>query len=389
MMSMAIPVEQLYYKYQEKFQISLIAGKEGIEKLVQWVHIVESDNVDGYISGGELVMTTGVPYKEKSWLTNLVKSLQSNNACGIIVNLGHNIESIDREVIDFCNENKFPLLTIPWHVQLVHLTKEFANEIVGSEQHELSISEAFKNAIYYSETIEQYQSQLERYGFEQDSDYCVIAIGIECYDEEKTHFNIGLTKYNIKQILNKVSEKYSILTHNNLLILILKDIENDAIIAFIEAIEEELILKKTDFTFHMGIGNILRDITNLGTSYKQANSSYKMANKNKAYHMFYKDMGVYKLLISMEKDEILEELYYEVLGDLIEFDKANNTEYINFLREYINHNSSVQELASSMFVHRNTINYKIKKIKEITGYDMIKEEDKFKIMLALKIQDIL
>lgn len=386
---MSIRLEGLYHNYEQKFEISLIAGQEGMGKLVQWVHIVENENVDGYISGGELVITTGVPYKEKSWLINLVKSLHENNACGIIVNLGQNIECIPIEIIVFCNKNRFPLLTIPWHVHLVNLTREFANEIVGSEQNELSISEAFKNAIYSSEDIELYRSQLERYGFEGDSDYCVITIKIEDYDKENSDFNINIARYKIKAIINQVSEKFSIINDNNFLVLILIDMEYCKIMSCIEAIEQELLMKKANFTFHMGIGNILSGITYLATSYKQAISSYKMAIKNESYHMCYKDMGVYKLLIPMENNEVLKELYYEIFQKLLEFDEINGTEYINFLREYINHNASVQEMADYMFVHRNTINYKIEKIKEIAEYDMRNEEDKFKIMLALKIQDIL
>jgi sugar diacid utilization regulator len=387
---MEIDLNQLFYEYQRKFKINIVAGEKGLSRLVKWVHIVESENVDGYIRGGELVITTGVSlsYKEESSVINFVKSLYSNNACGIIINIGRYIKDISSEIIDFCNNNEFPLFTIPWHIQLVELTREIANKIVNNEKYQISISETFKNCIYSLDDIEKHKLQLERYGFEADANYCVVIIKIKSFDKEENDFNIGVLKYNIKQIINKSSKKYNIFVQNNSLILVLSNMKYENILLNINYIEK-LILKKHDFILKIGIGNVLKEISSLSISYKQASLALKMASKNKSYHMFYKDIGIYKLIISVENVEILKEIYYETLGKLLEFDKSNDSDYINFVTEYINHNANVQKIAISMFVHRNTINYKIRKVKEITGYDLTDEEDKFKIILALKIKDIL
>ena len=51
-------------------------------------------------------------------------------------------------------------------------------------------------------------------------------------------------------------------------------------------------------------------------------------------------------------------------------------------------NSSVQEVAKQTFVHRNTINYIIKKIKEILNCEL-NYDDKLNIMLAFYIKKLL
>ncbi|WP_243145485.1 helix-turn-helix domain-containing protein, partial [Clostridium neonatale] len=59
------------------------------------------------------------------------------------------------------------------------------------------------------------------------------------------------------------------------------------------------------------------------------------------------------------------------------------------LKLYINNNSSIQAVSEKTFTHRNTINYRIKKIKEILNTDLNNPKDKFNYMLAFYIEEML
>jgi len=48
---------------------------------------------------------------------------------------------------------------------------------------------------------------------------------------------------------------------------------------------------------------------------------------------------------------------------------------------FLKNNMNITESAKSMYLHRNTLLYKIEKIKKITGYDLKKIED----LLVLRI----
>lgn len=55
---------------------------------------------------------------------------------------------------------------------------------------------------------------------------------------------------------------------------------------------------------------------------------------------------------------------------LIEYDEINGTNLVEVLKVYIKHNGSVYQVADEMYIHRNTVNYKINKIAQITGKDI-------------------
>ena len=57
---MAVTVRQLFKNAEQLYRAKLIAGEEGLDNLVEWVHIVEDSEVGLFLHGGELVFTTGI-----------------------------------------------------------------------------------------------------------------------------------------------------------------------------------------------------------------------------------------------------------------------------------------------------------------------------------------
>ena len=68
------------------------------------------------------------------------------------------------------------------------------------------------------------------------------------------------------------------------------------------------------------------------------------------------------------------------LGVLHNYDRKHKTDYENILRLYLNNNCSVQAVSAKTYTHRNTINYRIKKIKEILHSDLDNSEENFNYM---------
>ena len=66
----------------------------------------------------------------------------------------------------------------------------------------------------------------------------------------------------------------------------------------------------------------------------------------------------------------------------------NETDYEQTLRVYLESNSSVQLTAEKLGIHRNTVNYKMKIIRDIMNVEM-NDEQKMNILLALRAKEIL
>ena len=105
--------------------------------------------------------------------------------------------------------------------------------------------------------------------------------------------------------------------------------------------------------------------------------------------MFYDRLEVKKLILAVDDISLRESIYNENLKKLEVYDRDNGTDYMSFLRLYLKYDGSVQRVAQETFVHRNTINYQLAKIKKILGNNLKTFEERFKIILAFEVRDVL
>ena len=59
------------------------------------------------------------------------------------------------------------------------------------------------------------------------------------------------------------------------------------------------------------------------------------------------------------------------------------------LRSYLKHDGSVKETADELFVHRNTINYKLKKAEELLNVELSSLNTRLQLLLAFMIHDMI
>lgn len=386
---MAIRLEKLFKQATQSYEMKLIAGKKGLGRIIHWVHMIEDEQAAEFLLGNELVFTTGIAHHDETWLNGFVHRLFYNQASGLVVNLGPYIKTVPQEVIDYCNQSDFPLFTIPWHIQLVNVTRDFCRQIIKSEQTEIGLSSAFKNAIFFPGDISQYQVQLERHGFNAGHNYCAAILSVVSNNEAANKANVAVVRFHTANIVNRFSDKYNIFSQDNRLVLVFAHFSDKEIRNCIHSIAEYYDKNGREYKLHIGIGQNSDGLSKLAKSYKQASSALHMAVKSNQVYVYYQQLGIYKILLLTEDRDVLSEIYDEILGKLVDYDAAQNTDYMSTLKAYLENDASVQQVAKLFYVHRNTINYKLNKIKEITGYDLTCVNDRLKIMLAFKIKEIL
>ena len=115
----------------------------------------------------------------------------------------------------------------------------------------------------------------------------------------------------------------------------------------------------------------------------------RLARKRVESPLFYDEFGAKKILLSVGDHEVLENYYHETLGALERYDRENDTQYLELLRRYLELDGSVQALAEAVYVHRNTINYQLNKIKKILGKDFSSLQSRFELILAYQIRELL
>jgi purine catabolism regulator len=144
-------------------------------------------------------------------------------------------------------------------------------------------------------------------------------------------------------------------------------------------------IKKT--TFLIGIGRQYDTINSLHKSFSEANESIRLMQKfnDRGGISHFEDHSIYHFLDSNIKDMELEEFFMKRLGKIYEHDQLHGTSYIITLENYFQNNLNISETAKAMFLHRNTLIYRIEKIKEILNSDLKNSEELLQIQLSLKI----
>ncbi|MFD7455260.1 PucR family transcriptional regulator [Kitasatospora sp. NPDC059827] len=128
----------------------------------------------------------------------------------------------------------------------------------------------------------------------------------------------------------------------------------------------------------VGIGGCYRGVDGLRWSWFEAQAALA---KGPGVHGG-DPLNLPRLLLS-SPDLPLKQLAAEVLRPLTRFDEANRADLVTTLHAYLAADCSVQAVADRLYVHRNTVRYRLDRIERLTGRSLASMQDRFQLWLAL------
>lgn len=162
------------------------------------------------------------------------------------------------------------------------------------------------------------------------------------------------------------------------LILLLKDPQS---------INEEA-LKKTLIKKHLilGLSDVFEDLYCFQSYLEQAQVAVRLQNllEKKQAIARYNEVRTYHMFEHFNHDELLRFCHPSVMK-LKYYDEKNQTEYLPTLHAYLHHQQSIQKTAQALFVHRNTIHYRVSKICDLTGLDFQDSFENYQLMNSCEI----
>lgn len=148
-----------------------------------------------------------------------------------------------------------------------------------------------------------------------------------------------------------------------------------------------------DLIYHeelsIGLSRSFTNILNIQKYYYQAVKAIELGKllgfEQSSYK--YEDYYIYDLFSLVESKDVLNNYCHQSLGILIQYDMSNGTDYFDTLHEYLKHAMNKTETANILYVHRNTMDHRIRKITNLTKIDLSNGEECFKIFLSYKIYE--
>ncbi len=201
-------------------------------------------------------------------------------------------------------------------------------------------------------------------------DVCIVDVIQDLFPEKSKDFVIGLNEKEtaiIKEINNKTKEK---------------DLEKLAV-SILDTLTSE-------FNTHciIGIGTAVESLEEIARSFKEAQTALevgKVFDTDKKI-VNYNKLGIARLIYQLPTtlcDMFLNEVFPN--GSTKLFDN----EILFTIHKFFENSLNVSETSRKLFIHRNTLVYRLDKIKKITGLDLRDFEDAIVFQVALMVQKYL
>ncbi|MEH7356367.1 PucR family transcriptional regulator ligand-binding domain-containing protein [Neobacillus drentensis] len=151
------------FKRKHFEQALVIAGNEGNQRTVKWVHVVEVTSIRNLLNGNELILSTGVAWKDNMKLfVSMVKEFIDNKAAGLCIEMGTYLTKVPDEVIEIANEYQFPIIIFQKEVPFVEITQDIHSVIINQQYQKISDLENYSQSLNKRLlTIETYEDILQ------------------------------------------------------------------------------------------------------------------------------------------------------------------------------------------------------------------------------------
>jgi DNA-binding PucR family transcriptional regulator len=136
----------------------------------------------------------------------------------------------------------------------------------------------------------------------------------------------------------------------------------------------------------VGVGATCASPSDFPRSYREAVLALRVQRVSHGTERvtFFESLGVYRLLADLNDLSLVEGFVHDWLGSLIEYDEQKGAELVTTLTVYLELGGNYEATAHALAVHRNTLKYRLQRIREISGHDLTDPTTNFNLQLATR-----
>ncbi|WP_432667185.1 PucR family transcriptional regulator ligand-binding domain-containing protein [Wukongibacter baidiensis] len=363
--------------------VKILAGESGLDNEITRVNFIEMPSNpisdEKLTEPGEFKITGFFAYKDN--VTKLAKefeSLVSERSSGICL-IDEYFQQLPIDIINYANKSGLPILLISKNISYADIITGIMELIIKSKDDK--ILEGIVDNILNSN-----KSQIEIRKLAREINYSfnefVVTIYFSTFDKKK--INIDFLDPIVKKEVGWSVVKYK---RGILLILTFKDSVEVNIKEKISLAMD--LIKRNLVRYLIGVSDIYTDLGMLDNCINEALLAYNSTNNLNQGIVFYKELGVYKLLFQLKSDRRLRKFRDEIILPLKDYERKNEIELINTAKCFLKNDGNIKKTSVELFLHENTVRYRIDKIKEILNMKKSTISFYVQLCLALKADEIL
>ena len=367
---------------------SVLAGGKGVNATLDGVTILESTDFHNAVMKGKLVLTSAFfldLFRESG--VNYVLECYKRHAVALCVKEGAAEQSLPGNILAVAEQLQFPVIMLDSDVNFCQIINAVTYEILRRQgyNHTLTYEENFfQELITSAQDRDTFFKRGAMLGLRQDERLCALLLQP---DDGK------LAEPVCRFCRDTWEQQCYTLTKNGRVMVALRltisEVGKNSVIELAGGLLSALETAFPEHQFRLGIGRCYRDLTDFNKSFSEACSalSFSLLAHSQKQISHFDDLGVYRILFDYKNREELFHLYLDTVGIISEYDQKKQTEYLNTIRTYFNQNYSINNTAKKLFVHYNTILYRLNKIKALFGIDLNNEEERINLYVSLRVAD--
>ena len=134
-----------------------------------------------------------------------------------------------------------------------------------------------------------------------------------------------------------------------------------------------------------GLSCCVKDPSQIHTAYLYAEKAMEIASHDGISQcLIYENLAL-EIIISQLSPDSIHAFLDNVWKDA---EPGQRNQAADFLAVYFDSNGSLDQIAQKLYIHKNTVQYKIKKIIDLTGYDPRLPKDAAVLFLAYKLLNL-
>ena len=433
-----IQLQDFYREAKGRYGLRLLTGTAGLTHEFTWVHLCEDIGNVSFLRGGELVITTGLSALREHWLEDFLAALLRRRAAALILNIGKYLRESDipKELVERAAAAHFPLFLMPWSTHISDIMQDACAQLLEQAQAEkeeerllaLLASPAPLHAGEPAVVVrgEDAALMMKPSGtLDADTAPTVVLSARQKHALDELadrSFTLGryvLARFSFggkevaeteqaplrlkwRRLLNRLGLRYWLFFEPDSLLLLLelaprgKDAATPTSTPSLSAanVTPAALLPQllaavppgiSADAVHGGVSRPHTALSMLPAAHREAAAACLAAQAVSTPFRAFDDLGPMRLLATHPDRALLSELADEQLGVLRRHDLRHHAQLTETLRAYLQTGGSLQQTAEATFTHRNTVNYRIHKIKELTGCELQDAGERFALLFAYEI----
>lgn len=135
----------------------------------------------------------------------------------------------------------------------------------------------------------------------------------------------------------------------------------------------------------VGYGNVVKQLPEIAQSYQEARLALEVGRVFYAEYdiVSYGRLGIGRLIYQLPMslcDMFIKEVFGDKIPDILEDEEAMST-----IQKFFENNLNISETARQLYVHRNTLVYRLERIEKSIGLDIRTFEDAMTFRIAVMV----